>query len=206
MAVPDDVLDRLAPLSYEQVHPLVKSGDLLLCSGDDFFSRLIRWATHSRWSHIALAFRIDAIDRVMVLEAVEKIGVRAVTLESFMSRNSQGKTPYPGSILLARHAATDRLVDGDELKRMAGFGIDRLGDKFAGWDMIWIAVRIAIGRLNIRLPRARASDNVFICSEYVDVCYRSAGVKIAWDGRGFIAPADFARDPAVEPVAHVRTR
>lgn len=38
------------------------------------------------------------------------------------------------------------------------------------------------------------TDKEFICSEYVALCYETLGLNIPWDHRGFIAPADFARD------------
>ena len=36
----------------------------------------------------ALSFRLDEIDRLIVLECVEKIGVRAVPLPAFVARTS----------------------------------------------------------------------------------------------------------------------
>ena len=94
---------RLAPQPYEAVREQVRDGDILLCSATDGFSRLIRWATKSPWSHVAIAYRLEEIDRVIVLECVERIGVRAVPLSTFINRTSEGVHPYPGQILLARH-------------------------------------------------------------------------------------------------------
>src|SRR5882757_7557682 len=102
MPIAPDVLTTLAPQPYAAVRDEVRDGDILLCSAHDRFSRLIRWATKSPWSHVAIAFRMDEIDRVMVLECVAKIGVRAVPLSSFLARTSGGIAPYPGRILLAR--------------------------------------------------------------------------------------------------------
>src|ERR1700694_2516015 len=103
MAIAPDVLTTLKPRPYAEVRDEVRDGDLLLCSANETFSRLIRWATKSPWSHVAIAFRMEEIDRVMVLECVKKIGVRAVPLSSFVARTSDGVQPYPGHILLARH-------------------------------------------------------------------------------------------------------
>ncbi|WP_414695636.1 YiiX/YebB-like N1pC/P60 family cysteine hydrolase [Phenylobacterium sp.] len=103
MAIEPDALERLRPQPYGEIREEVRDGDLLLCSANDSFSRLIRWATKSPWSHVAIAYRLEEIDRVIILECVEKIGVRAVPLSSFISRTSNGEHPYPGRILLARH-------------------------------------------------------------------------------------------------------
>jgi hypothetical protein len=32
------------------------------------------------------------------------------------------------------------------------------------------------------------------------------GIEIPWDGLGFIAPADFARDPKTRAIAQIKTR
>ena len=42
-------------------------------------------------------------DRVLVLECVQRMGVRAVPLSDFVARTSSGVRPYPGRIVQARH-------------------------------------------------------------------------------------------------------
>jgi hypothetical protein len=205
MAIPDSIFDDLPPRPYPEVRKLVRDGDLLLCSVNERMSRLIRWATRSPWSHVALAFRLEEIDRVMVLECVEHIGVRAVPLSRFIARTSHGVHPYPGRILLARHAGLSAKSRQRPLKRMAEFAFDRLGDRFSQGEMAKIAARIALGRFHLRTPRSLGPDDEFICSEYVARCFEAVGLKVPWDGYGFVAPADFARDPRVEPIAQVRT-
>jgi hypothetical protein len=209
MTIPDDILRTLKPRPYEDVRRLVQDADLLLCSATDRGSRLIRWATRSQWSHVALAFRLDEIDRVMALECVEKIGVRAVPLSAFISRTSNGIHPYPGQILLARHrtiAATAAAGGKTPMVRMNAFAFDRLGDRFSTLEIGKIALRILVGRLNIRMPRVLGADDEYICSEYVARCFAAVGISPPWDNKGFVAPGDFALDPAVEAVAQIQTR
>jgi hypothetical protein len=206
MSVPDDVLETLQPRPYAEVRELVRDGDLLLCSAHDPFSRLIRWATRAPWSHCAIAFRVSSIDRVLVMESVERLGVRTVPLSTFIQKTSNGTTPYPGRILLARHADIDGRSPGPRLKQMAEFAFDRLGDRFAQGEMLKIMLRIVLGRFDVRLPRTLGPDDEFICSEFVARCYAKAGIAIPWDGLGFVAPADIARAPEVEPIAQIRTR
>ena len=129
MSVPEHALEELKPLPYAQVREQVRDGDILLCQGSDPFSKLIRWSTKSPWSHIAMAFRIDSLDKVVVIEAVEKIGVRSVALSEFCSRDSEGTSPYPGKILLARHPA---FADEARRKALAKCAFDHLGCRFRG--------------------------------------------------------------------------
>ena len=206
MAVGEAALKDLKPMPYKAVRDLVRDGDILLCSANDLFSRLIRWATKSPWSHCAIAFRMEEIDRVLVLEAVEKLGVRCVPLSDFVKRTSGGIEPYPGDIVLARHKGMDAKSRAKPMKKMADFAFDRLGDRFSQGEMYKIAARIIFGRFNRRMPKSLGPDDEFICSEYVARCYGAVGIKFPWDGLGFMAPADIAKDPRLDAVARVETR
>ena len=203
MAIPDTVLKTFPPRPYAEVRALVRDGDILLCQGRDPFSRLIRWSTESAWSHIALAFRIAGLDRVVVVEAVERIGVRCVALSDFVSRDSSGASPYPGKIFLARHAGLSGDAEDFKVQALGRFAFDRLGSRFAAGEITKIVLRIAAARLmgDRKTPRMLLPDDEFICSEFVAGAYRAAGLTIPWDGLGFIAPADFANDPHLQPVA-----
>jgi hypothetical protein len=203
MAIADDILQRLPPRPYDDVMGEIRTGDLILCSGDGAFSRLIRWATKSPWSHIAIAVRLDPLDKVMVMESVEKIGVRAVALKSFLTRDSNGRKPYPGRILLARHAEFEAKSSPQGLRAMADFAADRLGAPFKPSEITKIALRIAAGALNVRVPGRLDPEDAFICSEYVGKCLEAVDIQIPWDGRGFIAPCDFAADPKVDAIAQI---
>ena len=205
MTVPNDALATMPPLPYPAVRAMVRDGDILLCSSHESASRLIRWATRSDWSHCAIAFRMDQIDRVMVLECVERLGVRAVPLSAFVSRTSAGVRPYPGRILLARHAAAARFEPHELVRGMCGFAFGQLGRRFSRAETVKIGTRIALNRLGVVLPSRVRSDDDFICSEYVARCFAAIDIRIAWDGLGFMAPSDIAADPAVSAVAQVAT-
>lgn len=205
MAVDPSVLHSLKPQPYSAIRDQVRDGDLLLCSASDSVSRLIRWATASPWSHVAIAYRLDTIDRVLVLECVEKIGVRAVPLSTFISRTSSGVHPYPGKILLARHDAMAAKSRRNPWGKIATFAFDRLGERFSPGEILKIGLRIIAGRFRRRLHPTLGPKDEFICSEYVARCLHAVGVEIPWDGLGFVAPCDIANDPRVKAIALIRT-
>lgn len=203
MAIGNDVLERLPAEDLPTIGPKIRDGDILLCAAKDPFSRLIGWSTKSPWSHVAIAYRWPPLGRVLAFECVQHIGVHAVGLERFISQTSSGTRPYPGKIVLARHAA---VTGAKDLKPLADFAVDAMGDRFSPGEIVKIATRIAVGRLNRHMPKHLKAKDEFICSEFVDRCFSTIGVKFPWDGRGFIAPADIALDPQVEAVARFRTR
>jgi len=203
MAVPDDALERYPPRPYHEIKHEIRTGDLILCSGDALFSRMIRLVTGSPWSHVALVARVDAIDRVMVLESVERLGVRAVALRAFLAKDSTGRKPYPGRLLLVRHSEFEAKATPRRLIAMADFAVDRFGAPFSLREVLKIGLRIFCGAINVRIPGRLNPKTDYICSEYVGKCYERIGILIPWDGRGFIAPCDFARDPKIEVVAQI---
>jgi len=205
MAISPQVLTEMAPRPYAEVREEVRDGDLLLCSAHDPFSRLIRWATRSPWTHVAIAYRLKEIDRVIVLECVEKIGVRVVPLSTFISRTSEGVHPFPGKIVLARHKGMAAKSRQPPMKKIAQFAFDRLGDRYSTEEMLKIAARIAFGRFERKMPRSLGPKNEFICSEYVARCFEKVGLSVPWDGLGFISPGDFAADPRIDAVAQIKT-
>ncbi|HEV2365429.1 MAG TPA: YiiX/YebB-like N1pC/P60 family cysteine hydrolase [Caulobacteraceae bacterium] len=205
MAIADAALTNLPAQPAAVLGPRVRDGDLLLCSAHDPFSRLIAWSTRSPWTHVAIAFRWPRRAEIMVFECVQHIGVRAVPLASFLSQTSSGVRPYPGKIVLARHAGLTPAKRGERLEDMAQYAIDKLGDRFSVGEIAKIALRIIAGRFVRRMPRSLGPDDEFICSEFVARCYHAAGLPIAWDGLGFVAPVDLARDPQVRALARFRT-
>ena len=202
MSIPDEALQTLPELDASAIEQQIRDGDLLLCSGHHAFSRLIRWATKSPWSHVAMAMRADPVGRVMVLESVEKIGVRTVPFKTF-AFGEEGLRPYPGKIVLARHAKL-AVAPRDDILKIASFAIDQLGDPFDPAEVLRIAARVALGRLDQKTPQMMKPRGEYICSEYVAACFEQIGVRPPWDGRGFIAPCDFAADPDVSAIAQVR--
>ncbi len=205
MAIQDSALTALAPQPYHLIRDQIRDEDILMCSANDVGSRMIRWATRSQWSHCAIAFRMREIDRVLVLECVQRMGVRAVPMSDFIARTSSGVRPYPGRIVLARHQDFPSGPDQAGMAKIAAFAFTRLGAKFSNLETVKIGLRIALGRLNAALPALVVADDEYICSEYVAKCFESIGLPIAWNGEGFIAPGDIAADPRVMAVTQIQT-
>lgn len=194
-----DVFPTLSIKNYEQLRHEIKSGDILLCSGDSFFSNMIKQATNSIWSHVAFILRIDFIDRIMVLESVESVGVRAVPLSSYVrDYNGTGKG-YPGKIMLARHVD----VKHENIANLSRFATDLLGYPYATNEIASIAARIGIGSLGLSHLESAPPQREFICSEYAHVCFKSIGAHVEYNPLGFVSPADFARCDKVRPLSYI---
>lgn len=203
MSIDSRVLTDWPAQSLDTLATEIRDGDLLLCSADDPFSRLISWSTKSPWTHVAFAWRWPETGRILAFECVQNLGVRTIGMERFISETSNGTHPYPGKIVLARHAALAGIPDP---KPLVDEGVNLIGCRFSSAEIVKIGMRIAFGRTGRETPTPLRAKDEFICSEYVDRCYRRVGVKIEWDGLGFIAPSDIADDPRVSAVARIQTR
>ncbi len=192
---------------YDTLRPKLRNGDILLCSGNGLFSAMIQQATDSVWSHVAFIIRLDAIDRVMLLESVEPIGVRTVRLSKYLTGYAD-KKPYNGGMVVIRHRSFDGLVDAPGLTKLAQYAVDYFGYPYDKDEIVKIAARIMAAKVPFTAKQRKkiAPDEEFICSEYVARCYEQVGISVKWDKLGFIAPADFAEDPDIELVAVLKRR
>lgn len=175
---------------YAEVRPLIQSGDLLLCSGSSPMSRMIQAATGSVYSHVAFILRLEALDRLLVMESVESIGIRACTLGSYVFDYNGSGLPYPGTLTIARHRLVD-LGTEEHWQRVSRTAIDLLGYPYGTKDIMDITARIVGAKLGMAV-RPRRTDKTYICSEFVELIYESIGVGVPWNRANFIAPADFA--------------
>jgi hypothetical protein len=179
--------------SYAEIRPQVQSGDLLFCSGNYLISHAIRTVTHSPWSHVGLILRVDAMDRVLLFESVEDVGVRLAPISLYITDYENGK-PYNGNLVLARTA----LCTEDVLKSMALFGADQLARPYGNKEIGEILARVTlhIGRVD------KAAG--WVCSELVNACFSEANAPLTCDHKGFVTPEDVWREPSVEPFALIQ--
>lgn len=187
---------RLDVVSYNDARSQIQSGDILIASGEYMFSKLIQRATDSVWSHVAFVMRLDSIDRVMVLESIEGKGVRTIPLSEYVGDFEGTGVGYNGRLAIARHSQFQSKCTPDKLKAMAQFAVDRFAYPYDEEEIARITARIVASALGFKKGDIKR-DKEYICSEYVYECYRQIGIDVPFDKRGFVAPADFAKDQNV---------
>ena len=181
-------IKRMPVRSYETVRDDLRSGDLLFCSGSYLFSGLIQRFTGSVWSHVGVVYRDEALQRVFVLESETGIGVRLAPLSKYLRDYHGRNRPYRGQILVGRVTPG---LDAEQVRKAVSHGMDLLTRPYDNGEIVRIAVRILF-----RIGR-RSRDRKFICSELVDECFRSAGVRFTCPDN-YISPDDIWRNPCVE--------
>ncbi len=198
MAVTTAQFEAMPQVAYADARPNLRTGDILLFNSVALGSRLIEFGTHSLWSHSAFVWVLSDVNRVMLLESMDTVGVRVMPMSTRIDGCAALPTPFPGKLLVLRHQLFPAPPDPAKLTAMTQFALDRVGFPYSFQELHQISLRIALGMAGVVLPGRLDPKNQFICSEYVAKCYDVMGVELAPDREGFIAPADIAADPNVE--------
>ncbi len=172
-------------LPYEDVRSRIRDGDVLMYRGRTIPSRVIQWATRSRYSHAGLAAWWNG--RLMVLEAVGR-GV-VVTPLSANVRHYHGDVEW--------FTCVEDIPDADR-HRMIEFAQQELGKEYAHWKAIMLGLRILFLKGEKQRDELRRARQLF-CSQYVAEVYNSVGkdLKTGVSDR-FMSPADIARSPLLK--------
>ncbi|MFF2287213.1 YiiX/YebB-like N1pC/P60 family cysteine hydrolase [Peribacillus butanolivorans] len=183
-------------ISYQQARGEIMTGDILLCSGNYLVSELIKKASDSIFSHVALLLYWN--DRVVVLESVEDDGVRALPLSHYLYNYENSKKTYNGELYIARHEVIESPnFDKEKLKSMFGKAVDLLNRNYDKDEIAKIVARIGLG-----IGRHR-DDDEFICSEFVDECFKELEIELLSDQKDFIFPEHIAADSKVKPLFRI---
>lgn len=185
-------IKTLPVLAYSDIRVKLKSGDIFFTSGNYLISKSIQKMTGSPWSHVGIVFRLDAIDRVLLLESVEDMGVRFAPLSKYINDYEDGK-PYNGRAVFAR--CED--VTSETIKGLSRFGIDELTQPYDKDEIAKIMARITLG-----IGR-KVRDREYICSELVYECFARVGKEFAYNPKGFISPEDIWVDKKISLVGRV---
>lgn len=185
-------IKALPVFPYSDLRPNLKSGDLLFASGDYLVSKAIQMVTNSPWSHVGIVFCLDSIDRVLLLESVEDMGVRFAPLSKYLNNYENGK-PYKGCIVIARC----KDVDSSTVAGLSTFGIDELTQPYDKDEIAKILARVTLGL------GKKEKDREYICSELVYECFSQAGKEFKYNTKGFISPDDVWLDQKLSLVGRI---
>ena len=189
-------------VDYSKFRDEIRTGDLLLCSGTSMMSKIIQHMTGSVWSHVGVILRADPITRIIVMESVETIGVRAIALSKYLTDYNGSGAGYPGGVVIARHSGAEKL-DKTAAVLFGQTAVELLGHRYDNAEIIKIVARIFKSVLPFTKDERidLVPNREYICAEYALKCLNAWGLDVTHNRRGFIAPFDFPNDPKVDVVA-----
>jgi len=185
-------------IQYNDVRSRIADGDVILFRGTILLSRIIELVSHGDYSHCAIA--ADWGERKMVLQAELVGGVQAVPM-------SVAVGTYKGRVDWFRIAPAQR-ARLDLAKLMAEARAD-LGLGYAKEGMLKAAEHFIFGA---HVSEDPGDPRALFCSQYVERCFRRAGLSLSKDTDGATSPTEisaskvleyqgtFVHDPSIVPV------
>lgn len=173
---------------------IFEDGDILLCKGTDAVASLIKWGTSSIYSHVSV---IASAKLGLVIEAIPKGGVRAISIENYKTDFDIFRVKDPNSFdhsevvaylirMLAREYDYPVKLAFKMLARKVNlvklFGLKLFGKK--------------------KEADALQEDQDYFCSELVYRAFQAGGLDIVpeiGDGET-TSPGDVARSHIVEQI------
>ncbi len=172
-------------VKYDQARDQIKNGDVFMYKGRGLISSVIRWVTHSPYSHAALAAWWN--QRLIVMEAIGR-GV-------IVNPASRSIRHYRGDV---EWFSCKKEISEDDRLRMVKFAQEELGKSYGRWKAILLGIKILFERDFEKRDRLKREKKLF-CSEYVAQIYNSIGLDLK-KGRSdrFTKPGDIANSPLLE--------
>lgn len=187
-AITKSELKKLPVIQYEKIRDFLKTGDLFFSSGSYAFSGIIQNLTKSVWSHVAVIYKDEELNRVMLLEAEPYIGIRLIPLSKYLHDYNGKKRPYKGQIVIAKLIEE---LPKQKLNKGISFGLDELTRPYDNYEILRIMIRILL-----RISK-REKNRAYICSELVRDIYAKSGMVIHYNDT-YISPQEIYKDERIE--------
>jgi len=181
-------LKKLPIVPYDKVREYLKTGYVFFSSGSYAFSGVIQKLTKSVWSHVAIIYKDEELDRVLILEAEPNVGIRLIPLSKYLKDYKGTKKPYKGQIVLTK---LNFDLEKEKLGKAISFGLDELTRPYDNWEIIRIMTRILL-----KIGKKERNRN-YICSELVRDCFSKAGILFKMNDT-YISPQEIWKDARIE--------
>jgi hypothetical protein len=172
---------------YKDIRNELKTGDLVFCSGNYLFSKIIQKFTKSVWSHCGIVYKDETLNRVFILESETGIGVRLAPMSKYLEDYHGRRKHYKGNLFVAYLHPSPNIED---IKLGVSYGLDELTKPYDNWEIMRIAIRIIFG------VTKRNRDRKYICSELVQEVYSCANIDFPIKN-SIISPVDIWCDERV---------
>ncbi|WP_431808215.1 YiiX/YebB-like N1pC/P60 family cysteine hydrolase [Lysinibacillus sphaericus] len=188
--------NKITQISYEEATKKIENGDIFFCSGRYLVSELIKKASNSIFSHVGLLYHWN--NNIFVLESVEDDGVRAIPLSHYLYNYDNSNEKYNGEIYVARYEIFEKSdFYKEKINTMFESAIKLLNRNYDKAEIAKIVARIGleVGK--------HQDNNEYICSEFVDACFKQIEIEFPRDQGGFIYPEHIAMDSNTQPLFEI---
>jgi hypothetical protein len=179
-------------LTYDDVRDDLRDGDVLLASGGEVLSHVVKRLTRGAYSHCGVVSTWNG--RRLLLHADVSTGVRATRISVALQRYPRGLDWFR-----VRDDARARL-DVDRMMREAQA---HLGHSYSLREVVQAGAHVLLGAA---APAPAAAPGPLHCSSFVARCFRAGGLPIADVADSLVSPDRVARAEELERVGRIRPR
>ena len=181
-------LQEMPVVPYLKIRDKLKTGQVFFSSGSYAFSGIIQRLTKSVWSHVAIIYKDEELQRVLVLEAEPYVGIRLIPVSKYLKDYKGKKRSYKGQIVIADF---NFMLEKEKMNKAICFGLDELTRPYDNWEILRIMFRILF-----RVGKREKNRN-YICSELVRDAFAKAGILFKFNDT-YISPQEIWKDDRVE--------
>ncbi len=187
-AISKKEIKMLPKIPYEKIRDSLQTGDIVFCSGSYLFSGFIQRLTKSVWSHVAVIYKDEELERILILEAEPYAGIRMIPLSNYLKDYKGKRRSYKGQMVIAK---LKEPIEDMRLNRGISFGLDALTKPYDNYEIFRIMIRILFH------ISKRERNRSYICSELVRDIFAKAGVVIQYNDT-YISPDNIWSDNRFE--------
>ncbi len=187
-AISKKEIKTLPRIPYEKIRDHLQTGDIVFCSGSYVFSGVIQRLTKSVWSHVAVIYKDEELERILILEAEPYAGIRLIPLSNYLKDYKGKRRCYKGQMVIAK---LKEPIEEMRLNRGISFGLDALTKPYDNYEIFRIMIRILFH------ISKRERNRSYICSELVRDIFAKAGVIIQYNDT-YISPDNIWSDNRFE--------
>lgn len=193
-------------IPYSKIKNSLKTGDLILFSGQYRMSKFVEWLEGSKWSHVTMVVRLPGFDEPLLYEATDLInlpdllendyitGPKVVDLKKRLETYGDDVVPYSPPLYAVRRLIGPEISSETEivlsiLKNLHGLPNPSSKEMF---------FEVLVGRyLHIKTKM----DNI-TCSGFIAYTYEKLGLlKGTMPINGYV-PKDFSTDGKLKLINH----
>jgi hypothetical protein len=171
-------------LQYGDIRDQVDDGDIILFRGTIFFSRVIETVSAGAYSHCAIAANWG--ERKMLLQAELMGGVQAVPL-SVAAGTYKGRVDW--------YKITPEWRQKLDIAALLKEARADLGLTYATSELLRVAAHTLFGA---KLPNDCDNPHALFCSQYVERCFRKAGMALCNDSDVGTSPSEIASSKVLQ--------
>ena len=180
-------------IPYSEIRDDLKTGDMVLFSGDGFVSRIIQMYTRSKWSHVGLVVKDEWYDMLLLWESTTLSKVKTV-----YGNVRQGVAVRPLSEVVAKYEGE---VGIRQLERPLSDGqqvdIGDLRKEFKGRDYEQSKSELFKSAYDFIGGKNEEDLSSLFCSELVAEAYQRVGLLSEHTPSNEYTPADLAVMPTI---------